>query len=79
MKERLKAPNRISCFKYNYGLEEQVTNMPAYQGYLQLDEESTQLNLYLKKPVESPEYILESDPKVLYQVREEFQAGLKFD
>ena len=37
-------------------------NFPAYQGYLQLDDEGMQLNLFIKKPVENPEYLLESDP-----------------
>ena len=49
-KKRLK--NKIICHKYNYAMDEVVQNFCYYPGHLQLSEDETELELWLKKPLE---------------------------
>lgn len=50
-KERLKG--RIQCQKYNYAMDEVVQNFCCYDGYIQLSTDEKELELWLKKPLES--------------------------
>ena len=52
----------ISCFKYNYSLEDEVQDFQEFPASLKLSKDGSQLLIYVKKPKIQNQYILEADP-----------------
>lgn len=57
--------------KYNYSLEDIVQNFPSYDGYLQLSHDGKELIITCKKPVDNQKYVLEADPNLVEEIKQE--------
>ena len=61
--------NLVNCVKYNYSLEESVQNFSTFSAFIQLI--GQYFKLIIKKPIEDPQYVLQSDPKEVEKIIKE--------
>lgn len=75
------ATQRKRCVKYNYALDDDIQNFPAFESYFSLkgvgeEDEDLELEIWNRKPIENPKYVLEADPKRVLALREQFEQDL---
>jgi hypothetical protein len=63
--------NPINCIKYNYCIEQSLSDFSCCQAQIQLSENCKYLQIIIKKPKNNNEFILEADPKLVDKAREE--------
>ena len=57
--------NYIQCYKYNYALDKNISDMTCFKSFIEVKENSSFLNIILCKPNESYKYVLEADKERL--------------
>ena len=71
--------NKISCYKYNYSLEESVQTFKAQEAYLQLSSDFKYLYIVNKKPNEKVIYVQGKHHDELSELRKAYQDNKNAD
>ena len=64
--------HKIKMTKLNHSLDSSTQRFTQYQGYLHMMNENG-FDIMLKKPINNNKYILEADPTIIEQEKQQFQ------
>ena len=68
---------KFHCRKYNYNMDQKVQNFEHQQAFVKIEKNGKYLGLYNTKISEKTNYILEADPAVIEEKKDELKSMKK--